>query len=360
MLRAANFKKQLIYLLIAILAIVILHLLFQYNSKAVFIYQQYAFLPLQRIRCIWFNLFPFSVGDIFYLVTVVLLLISIVRFFIKFFHSKQKKQLAFLALLRSVRFILSFYLLLFMLWGGNYFQAPLTDSLAFKNESEITKSDLIAFDELLVKRLNTCAANYKKISEADINRQAMSLYRSGNVSVKVQVKNSLFGNTMAYLGVEGYFNPFTGEAQINGNTPAFMQPFVITHEMAHQVGIAAEDDANLMAYIRCVQSGDTSFCYAAYLNIWLYTHRSVRMMDSAAARKIRAQLNQLTINHIDTLRQLRRKYDSRAGDYSSNIYDAYLKLGNQKEGIESYRNVAFTALAWERKYGQLNKENRDH
>ena len=360
MLSAANTKKQLIYLLITIAVIIVLHLLFQYNSNVVLVYKQYAFLPLQWIRCSLFNLFPFSVGDIVYIIATFALLISIVRFFRNLFRSRQKQQFVFSALLRSIRFIFSFYLLLFIVWGGNYFQASMTDSLALKNEERITKDELIAFDALLVKRLNDCALNYRKQSMQVINLKAVSLYRAKNAFTKVQVKSSLFGNLMAYMGVEGYFNPFTGEAQVNGNTPSFMQPFVIAHEMAHQAGIAAEDDANLMAYIRCVQSGDTNFCYAAYLNIWLYTHRAVRMMDSAAARKIREQLNQLTINHVDTLRQLRRKYDSRAGDYSSNIYDAYLKLGNQKEGIESYRNVAFTAFAWERKYGQLNdKKNQD-
>jgi hypothetical protein len=153
---------------------------------------------------------------------------------------------------------------------------------------------------------------------------------------------------MQHLGIQGYYNPFTGEAQVNSFLPAFMQPFVISHEMAHQSGIAAEDDANLLAYALGATSGDSSFNYSAYLNVWLYTHARVRAVDTHMANIFRKQLNPITKSHLDTLRAIRRKFDSDVNDYSSYLYDEYLKLHNQKEGIETYDKVSISAWAWER------------
>ncbi len=349
---SASVKRQFIYASITLLLILLLHLLFSYSSSAVVAYRQYIFLPLQQLRCRIFYPFPYSVGDIIYIVITISLLVALCRFIIRLFYFRQNRSLLLIALLRSVRLLLKMYLLLLILWGGNYFQQSISDHLQLDKKVQIAPRDLIVFDSLLICRLNYYAVKYRDLSMTEINEVAAHGYAATAALPCVKAKPSLLGNIMAYMGVEGYFNPLTGEAQVNAHTPAFMQPFVIAHEMAHQTGIAAEDDANLMAYMQCVQSADVSFHYSAYLNIWLYAHRTVRRMDSTVAKRLKAQLNQLTIHHMDTLRQLRRKYDSRAGDYSSNIYDAYLKLGNQKLGVESYKNVAFSALAWERKYGQ--------
>jgi hypothetical protein len=152
---------------------------------------------------------------------------------------------------------------------------------------------------------------------------------------------------MQYMGVQGYYNPWTGEAQVNRFLPPFMLPFVMCHEMAHQSGIAAEDDANLLSYALCTSVPDETFSYSGYFNLWLYTHGRVRMMDSLVAKSIETTINPLTISHRDTLRAIRRKYRSPAGNLSSQFYDGYLRLHNQKGGIDSYAEVALTAWAFE-------------
>jgi hypothetical protein len=119
--------------------------------------------------------------------------------------------------------------------------------------------------------------------------------------------------------------------------------------MAHQAGIAAEDDANLLSYAVGTIADDPTFRYSAYFNLWLYTHSRLRRADSSMAKKLALQLNPLTKSHLDTLKEIRRKYDSGVSDYSGAFYDGYLKLHHQKDGIESYNKVAITAWAWERR-----------
>ena len=50
------------------------------------------------------------------------------------------------------------------------------------------------------------------------------------------IKPSLYSYAGNVLGFEGYYNPFSGEGQVNTTVPVFEQPFVACHEIGHQVG----------------------------------------------------------------------------------------------------------------------------
>ena len=58
------------------------------------------------------------------------------------------------------------------------------------------------------------------------------------------------------MGFSGYLNPFTLEAHINSTLPKISLPITIAHEMAHQNGIAAENDANFMGFKQCYTHTD--------------------------------------------------------------------------------------------------------
>ena len=52
------------------------------------------------------------------------------------------------------------------------------------------------------------------------------------------VKPSLYGWLGNYFGFTGYYNPFTGEAQVNTTVPKFLLPYITLHEIGHQLGYA--------------------------------------------------------------------------------------------------------------------------
>ena len=173
------------------------------------------------------------------------------------------------------------------------------------------------------------------------------------------VKPTLYGYFMRRIAIEGYYDPFTGEGQIDKELPSFMLPFVFSHEMAHQAGIAAEGDANLMAYSLCTMSTDPSFNYSGYFNIWMYVNTRLYYRDSTLANTLARELNDLTTAHIDTMEELEKRYDNDASKYSSYMYDAYLKMQNQKDGIHSYGSVAANACLLEQRR-KIAKETRIH
>lgn len=302
---------------------------------------------LQTIRCWVLNLIPFSWGDIVY---VVFFLVCIRVFFV-FFRKRQwrEKQVWAHVVLKFIRFNLFVGLLLYLLWSSLYAQPKLSIQLTLQNPKNVTNEMLIRFDDTLISRLNILVNKMDSIPFSKISDMAALEYKKIDSSFELNTKASLFSNGLPYFGIEGYFNPLTGEAQVNKNLPNFMLPFVIAHEMAHQTGIAAEDDANLLAYIRSVQSNNVSFQYSAYFNIWLYTHRKVHKIDSVRADLLKQKLNPKSLAHLAILKQRNQRYKTFLDDWSSFVFDAFLKLGNQKEGIESYRSVAYAALLWEQK-----------
>jgi hypothetical protein len=253
--------------------------------------------------------------------------------------------------LNSIITLAIVYLVFFIGWGGNYYNPTLTKYWKLQVLTEPDQEMLTQYDTFLINRLNTLAPTYTAVSFDDVGKRAKSYYKEYTNSRTrlhgLKAKSSLYGFFMQYLGIQGYYNPFTGEAQVNRFLPSFMLPFVVCHEMAHQSGIAAEDDANLLAYTLCTVSPDKSFSYSGYFNLWLYTQSRLKMMDSVLAKGLLAQLNPISRSQLDTLRAIRKKYRNGLSDYSGVLYDSYLRMHHQKDGINSYNNVAYSAWAWE-------------
>ncbi|MDI9319406.1 MAG: DUF3810 family protein [Phycisphaerales bacterium] len=338
-------RKKLVLSNLLIFAIV---LLLDYCSDSTFgLYLQSIFIPLQQLRCGITKFIPFSVGDLIYIIIFVYLLIASIKFLRN--YAIRSKQDIFILLLKNIRILLLVYLFLFVLWGIRYVQPKLEKRISLNTIDSVSYADLIAFDSLLIVRMNGLQSQYKTLHFELLNDIASAAYQSEKSTIELSAKASLFASALDYLGIEGYFNPFTGEAQVNKQSPHFMQGFIIAHEMAHQSGIAAEDDANLQAYIICVTSGNTNLQYSAYFNLWLYTHRHVKKIDSTIANSLKSDLNTTSLTQLDSLRQLSLQHHTFLDDWSSYIFDHYLKIGHQPDGIGSYRNVVYAAICWERK-----------
>ena len=343
-------KRKLIALAVLVILLVICLNILPGHVSAINGYDRLVYYPLQSARNFLLGFIPFSIGDVIYVLGGVWALITLIRwvyFIIKF--SAQKQRLA-ASVLRCINTILSVYLIFILGWGGNYYKQPL--GLYWHLDKAVghrmDTTALIAFDRFLLGRLNAYAAHYHTLSRHEVNERAQNYYDTytdSRTKNGLNVKASLFGYFMERMAIEGYYNPFTGEGQVNNSLPAFMRPFVICHEMAHQAGIAAEGDANLMSYALCTISGDSSFCYSAYLNIWLYTNNRLYFRDSALANSIETSLNPLTKAHIDTLEQISKEYHNDVTKYSGQVYDSYLRMQQQKEGIHSYGNVV--SFAWQ-------------
>lgn len=330
-----------------IFLVILLIFSFFFKNKAVFnFYEQYIFLPYQKLRSSVLNHIGFSVGDIFYLIVAIILLISIFRFFrYLILFSKNRFGLGKL-LLNSTLSLLFVYVLYFFSWGGNYSRQkiwkPSQDTLWNQQRLE-------ALNDTLINGLNQLQFSDSGLSLNSMNKKVRGVYQSqiGTDVPDLKVKPSLFGNAIYYFGIQGYYNPITGEAQFAKSLPPFMWGFVIAHEMAHQTGIAAEGEANFMAYVMCVKSDDTQLKYAAFFNLFLYANRELAKTDSAMAAEKKALLNADVKKNLDILEVHRKQYRSIFRGTILSIYDWMLQSQGQTKGLKSYADISRLVYFWE-------------
>jgi hypothetical protein len=348
-----NYKKKLMIIAVLMAVLTIIQYVLPSDSRVVSFYNAFIFHPFQSVRNIVFSLVPVSVGDLLYLgagIAFAWVLGKWIYYLCSF--RKNKEQLG-MSLIHTAIVCGSIYILFMLGWGGNYYKPSLTNYWGLEKSKADADASLEDFDRFLITKLNEYAPGYRSTSFRKIDKEAKHYYKtytdSRTRNYGVKVKASLFGYLMQHFAIQGYYNPWTGEAQVNKYLPAFMLPFVICHEMAHQSGIAAEDDANLLSYAISTVPSDSLFRYSAYFNLWLYTHARLKMQDHDRADMLKRKLNPITLAHLDTLKNIRMRYASDFSNYSGALYDGYLKLHHQKDGIESYNKVALTAWAWERK-----------
>ena len=363
-----KFKRKFFLLALLIICVALSAWAFPRYKGLVTLYNKVFFYPFQSFRGILLGCLPISIGDVLYVAGGAALLVTIVRW--GYYVSKfrlLKRQLTS-SVFNTVNAALFVYLFFVWGWGANYYKQPLGKSwglysLFDGSVAEKRRNDsvqLVSFDSFLVNKLNAYAPHYRYLSFTEINRRAKSYYQTYTDSrvsnYGLGLKPTVFNYFLERTGVEGYYNPFTGEGQISTTLPGFIMPFVVCHEIAHQAGIAAEGDANLMAYALGTMVSDSSFNYSSYLSIWLYTNRRLYRKDSALALAFEHQLSPLTIAQLDTLDQISKQYDNDVARYSSDLYDDYLKMQQQKEGLRSYGNMVSSAWQLELRRNALIAE----
>jgi hypothetical protein len=170
---------------------------------------------------------------------------------------------------------------------------------------------------------------------------------------RTSVKSSLYGRVGNYLGFTGYYDPFTGEAQVNTTVPKFLLPFITLHEIGHQLGYAKEDEANFSGYLAAANSPDTLFQYSAYLDLFVYANREVFYVDSTASVNAAKQLIPQVKADLLEWRRFNEQYKSFLETPISWIYGKYLQVNQQPKGLRSYNEVIAMLIAYYKAYGKI-------
>ena len=163
----------------------------------------------------------------------------------------------------------------------------------------------------------------------------------------------MYGLAGNYFGFTGYYNPFTGEAQVNTKVPKFILPYTTTHEIAHQLGYAKEEEANFVGYLTATSSTDTLFHYSAYLDLFVYANRQLFFVDSVAAKDFAKQLIPEVKADIKEWREFLRRHKNPLEPVIRWAYGNYLKANQQPKGMTSYDEVIADLIAFYKKYGRI-------
>ncbi len=162
-------------------------------------------------------------------------------------------------------------------------------------------------------------------------------------------KAILLSTPMCYTGITGFYFPFTNEANINMSEPDSFLPFTTTHEMAHQIGFAKEDEANYIAYIACINHPDINFQYSGTLSALSYSFNALRKSDAEKYKELILTCSTGVINDLKYNQDFWKKYSGPVEKIDDKINDTYLKSQNQQSGTKSYGAMVDLLLAEYRK-----------
>ena len=208
---------------------------------------------------------------------------------------------------------------------------------------KITKADSAEWFNFPAMR-NRCISDYKKTA---------TIYPFVTYN-HPSVKKMLVGSIGGYGGFSGYLNPFTGEAHLNENLPPFLRPYVTSHEIGHQLGYAAEEEANMIGYLATHHSSNPAVRYSVYHDLLTYASRELYHADSNAYHELVSKLPLLVKQHSKQARDYYASFRNPVQRLVNQWYDLYLKANSQSKGVESYNYITAWLIAYAKKYGWQN------
>ncbi|MBS1914764.1 MAG: DUF3810 domain-containing protein [Bacteroidetes bacterium] len=347
---------------IILIVISILIKLFSFFPGAVeSVYSTGIYPVIARFLRILFGWIPFSIGDIFYGVIIICLIYQIISFFKKLFKKQLGKSYFLAALKKSAFIVLLIYIFFNLLWGLNYNRRGIAYQLQLEVKPYST-NELSQLTQLIVERLNTLDSS-SRTERNQLHSKSVLFTRSAQAYQTLKDKNPVFGYPSPsvkpslysylgnYLGFTGYYNPFSGEAQVNTTVPVYVRPFTSCHEIGHQLGYAKENEANFSGYLAAKNSGDPAFMYSVYFDLYMYAASELYMRDSTLLVPLRESLKPTVRKDFRDLRKFYDQYQNPFEPYIRKLYGNYLKANQQPQGIMSYNEVIAWLIAYERKYG---------
>jgi hypothetical protein len=320
---------------------------------------------------------PFSLGDILYSLITIWLIIRIVKGIRRIVRKEYSKAIFVEFLYRFTKGVLWIYIVFKLIWGLNYNRLGIEHQLGIAKPT-YTKEEVTQLTHQLIDKMNECRRQIKDTSLPQppldsIYRQAFLAYQNASYEHEFMlygnrsVKASLFSSVADYMNFTGYYNPFTGEAQIRTDIPRMLVPYVICHEMAHQLGYASESEANFVGYLAAAASSDAYTRYSVYNDLFSYAQGEQIFMyvfmsgKDSSSKAFEEEVIKYNKEHLDTLvkkdrrevREFFRKRKNRVAPAISSVYDQYLKMNKQIRGIDSYNEVIGWLLAYQKKYGKI-------
>lgn len=288
---------------------------------------------------------PFSLGDLLYFLLIVYCLWSVYKAV-----KKWDKNSKFSVPVQLVSFLLILYIVFKLLWGLNYSRPSITGRLAISDKKYTTK-ELVILGEFLIRRVNTIehklqvSHSKKQYTIRELESKSKNAYdKLAEINSFFRyrvpaVKPVVFDWLISTIGIEGYYSPPSGEANVNMRIPAINLPFITCHEISHELGVAREDEANLAGYLTSINSDDLNFQYSGYYNILRNVLFEIRIKSPEDFAVLYQQINAGTLKDFRTEQEFWKQYNGDMSAYMGVALDKFLKINNQKKGTDSYQDI---------------------
>lgn len=134
--------------------------------------------------------------------------------------------------------------------------------------------------------------------------------------------------------MQGYYFPFSMEANYNTVMKVMNKPFTMCHELAHTHGYIYEDEANLLGFLACIHSENEIFQYSGWLGVLNY-------VDNAFYRNVDRQTYRAHPAISETVRSDNEFLSEKAWEKVEK--NAVLSTETVKAAADTYLNTTLKA-----------------
>lgn len=350
--RQARWGRYVVVMVVLLVVLLFLEWFKRSPDRVETLFSQGVFRVVGAVQQTLWGWVPFSVGDLFYVSVVVWGVVLVVRLVRRLLQKQWATALGYG--LRIINLTLLLYVVFYLFWGLNYFRVPLERQLGLDTLTPGI-SDLVEVAYATVDSVNMLRqqiggeipdkSNREIYAEAAILLQHDTILPGSLLVHNPRVKRPLvnaFGN---FMGVSGYFNPYSHEAHVNSGMPVWTRPFTACHELAHQAGIGFEDEANYIGFVLSRQSDDILFRYSAYYSSMWMVLGDLYRYDQALYLDLFERISPQVIEDSQTHRAYWERYRGMMNTITQAFYGRYLEANNQPEGLERYDRMVTLLVA---------------
>lgn len=162
-------------------------------------------------------------------------------------------------------------------------------------------------------------------------------------------KKIVASNFLSQQSMKGYYFPFSLEANYNATMGAIHIPATMCHELAHVKGYLFEEEANMLAFLACINSEDLVFQYSGYLSVLNYIdndyYRAINKNKEIYAGQVAIE-DRVRKDNIFVTEQKWNKIEEKSLMKTETIKKATqiftettLKVNGVENGMKSYSDV---------------------
>lgn len=151
---------------------------------------------------------------------------------------------------------------------------------------------------------------------------------------------------MSYLDFSGFYFPFTGEANLNDESPACYLPANICHELAHQQGIATEQECNFVGILAAITAESPAYQYSGYLMGYVHLANALYRAAPETWQTLRDSLPDTVRADLRQNSAYWAQFDGLVNTAATKVYDGFLKSNGLTDGVQNYGTVVDLLLAY--------------
>lgn len=263
---------------------------------------------------------------------------------------------------------LSLAWLVFMVMdGANFSRLPLATLMELPDR-QYTAQELYALTADLAQQATDARA---QLSEDEngcmvLSRPLSQALRQGDAGYAVlrqtypylitgtrRVKAVALSHQWSYTGYTGVYCPWLGEASVNVDMPDCKLMHTVTHELAHTMGFARENECNFLGYLACVASGQPEQVYSGALSAYIYCSNALYKADKTLWKQAYTRLSDGVQRDLQQRRDYWKQFQGQVMESSQKVNDGFIKANGVDSGVISYDEMVELLLRYYDREGRF-------